>query len=44
MSLFIIFDKCESLTFVAVFKIFTGIPSGPVAFLGYKELIILFIS
>ena len=44
MSLFIIFDKCESATFVAVFKIFTGIPSGPVAFLGYKELIILFIS
>ena len=44
MSLFIIFDKCESATFVAVFKIFTGIPSGPVAFLGYKEMIILFIS
>ena len=44
MSLFIIFVKCESMTFLAIFKIFTGIPSGPVAFLGFKDLIILFIS
>ena len=44
MSLFIIFVKCELMTFLAIFKIFTGIPSGPVAFLGLKDLIILFIS
>ena len=44
MSLFIIFVKCESMTFLAILKIFTGILSGPVAFLGFKDLIILFIS
>ena len=44
MSLFIIFVKCESVTFLAMFKTFTGIPSGPMAFLGFKDLIILFIS
>ena len=44
MSLFIIFVKCESMTFLVIFKIFTGMPSGPVAFLGFKDLIILFIS
>ena len=32
------------MTFLAVFKIFTGTPSDPVAFLGFKDLIILFIS
>ena len=44
MSLFIIFVKCESMTFLAIFKILTGIPFGPVAFLGFEDLIILFIS
>ena len=44
MSPFMIFDKCESMTFLAIFKTFTGIPSGPVAFLGFKDSIILFIS
>ena len=44
MSLFIIFVKCELMTFLAIFKTFAGIPSGPVAFLGFKDLIILFIS
>ena len=32
------------MTFLAIFKIFTGILSGPVAFLEFKNLIILFIS
>ena len=32
------------MTFFAIFKIFTGILSDPVAFLGFKDLIILFIS
>ena len=40
MFLFIIFIKCESMTFLAIFKILTGI----VAFLGFKDLIMLFIS
>ena len=44
MSLFIIFVKCESMTFLAIFKILTGMPSGPVAFLGFINLIISFIS
>ena len=43
MSL-LIFVKCKSMTYLAIFKIFTGIPSGPVAFLVFKDLIILFIS
>ena len=38
MSLFIAFVKCESMTFLAIFKIFTGIPSGAVTFLGFKDL------
>lgn len=29
--------------FLQFFKIFTGIPSGPVAFLGFKDLIIIYI-
>ena len=41
MSLFIIFVKCESMTFLGIFKIFTGIPSGTIALLGFKDLIIL---
>ena len=44
MSLFIIFVHCESMTFLVIFKIFTGTPSGPVAFLRCEGLIILFIS
>ena len=43
MSL-LIFVKCKLMTYLAIFKIFTGIPSGPVAFLVFKDLIILFIS
>ena len=42
MSPFIIFVKCESMKFLAIFKIFTGIPSGPVAFLGFKDLSYLY--
>ena len=42
MSLFIIFVKCESMTFLSIFKTFTS--SGPVAFLGFEDFIILFIS
>ena len=43
VSLFIIFVKCKLMTFLTTFKIFTGILSGPVAFLGFKDLIISFI-
>ena len=32
------------MTFFAIFKIFTGIPSCPVAFPRFKDLIILFMS
>ena len=45
MSVFIIFVKCEPMTFLGILKIFTGISPGiSVAFLGLKDLIILFIS
>ena len=43
MSLFMTFVKCESMTFLAIVKIFNGIQPGPVVFLGFKDLIILFI-
>ena len=43
MSLFMTFVKCESMTFLAIIKIFNGIQPGPVVFLGFKDLIILFI-
>ena len=35
--------RCESITLTASFTVFTGILSGPVAFLGFKRLIILLI-
>ena len=44
MCLFTIFVKCELTTFLGTFKILTGIPSVPVTFLGFKDLIILFTS
>ena len=44
MSVFIIFVKGESMKFLAIFKICTGLTSGQVPFLGFKDLIILFIS
>ena len=44
MSLFRIFVKCESMKFLAIFKIFIGTQSGPTTFPGFKDLIILFIS
>ena len=31
------------MTFLTIFKILTGISSGPAAFLGFKDIIILFI-
>ena len=44
MSLFKIFLTCTSIVFAAAIKNFGGIPSFPVAFLGFNDFIILFIS
>ena len=44
ISWFIILVRCWSITSAASFTSLGGIPSGPVAFLGFKDLIILLIS
>ena len=36
--------RSESITLAASFTIFTGILSGPVAFLGFKPLMILLVG
>ena len=36
--------RCLSMTSAGSFIIFSGIPSGPVAFLGFRHLINIFIS
>ena len=43
-SVFIMLVRCLSITSAGSFILLSGIPSGPVAFLGFRRLISIFIS
>ena len=43
-SVFMMLVRCLSITSADSFIILSGIPSGPVAFLGFRRLISIFIS